>query len=286
MSWIQEFGEDRNLENKGIWRRYRNLENTGIWKYESFDAGTAKPPGACQQLAVVTQQGDPRMAWTFLLLVASAQAWQCPQVNCSGWAQDFNSRINGIYVANTHARTAPPWTYTQTANPGFHLIFSIHHNNAWMVKDQLDTASSQGIYGYVRPALASYPEDIDVQAAEEGAWLVQSGGGGVQSGFVASGFTCSCFLGPPSLPPSPPPPPPSPPAPPLPPPEQPPPQTPQQPQQPPVSPPTSPPPPFLPLPTPPSPNEPPPPPSPSPPPPEPPSPPGGCMADPDGRCCV
>ena len=56
------------------------------------------------------------MAWTFLLLVASAQAWQCPQVNCSGWAQEYNSRINGIYVANTAATSTPPWTYTQTAD--------------------------------------------------------------------------------------------------------------------------------------------------------------------------
>lgn len=248
-------------------------------------------PALAQTSAVNhAQQADPSMAWTLaciLLLVASAQAWQCPQVNCSGWAQDFNSRINGIYVANTAANTAPPWTYTQSANPDFHLLFSTGHNNAWMVRDSLVAASDQGIYGYVRPITASdyasYPEDVDVQAAVEGAWLVLSGGGGAPQGFIASGFTCSCYLGPPSLPPSPPPPPPSPPAPPLPPPEQPPPQTPQQPQQPPVSPPTSPPPPILPLPTPPSPNEPPPPPSPSPPPPEPPSPPGGCMADPDSR---
>lgn len=221
------------------------------------------------------------MAWRFLLLVASARAWQCPQVNCSGWAQDYNSKINGIYVANNAATIAPPWSYTQAADGGFHLIFSTHHNKAWMVKDSVDPASDTGIYGYVRPSTASYPEDTDLLASEQGAWLVQAS---EASGFVPSNFTCSCFLGPPSLPPSPPPPPPSPPAPPLPPPQQPPPRTPQQPQQPPVSPPTSPPPPTLPLPTPPSPFEPPPPPSPSPPPPAPPSPPGGCMADPDGRC--
>ena len=221
------------------------------------------------------------MAWTFLLLVASAQAWQCPQVNCSGWAQEYNSRINGIYVANTAATSTPPWTYTQTADRAIHLIYSTYHDRAWMVTDGLDAASQPGVYGYVRPVSALYPEDVDVQVAETGAWQVVNS----QLGdFVTSGFACSCFLGPPSSPPSPPPPPPPPPAPPSPPPEQPPPQTPQQPQQPPVAPPTSPPPPVVPLPTPPSPNAPPPPPSPSPPPPEPPSPPGGCVADPDGRC--
>ena len=123
-----------------------------------------------------------------VVLLASARAWKCPQVECTGWSEAYNNVINGVYLANEATDTAPRWTYTK-ADAAIHLRFSELHGNAWLVTDSVTAALDQvQTYAYVRPAPTSYPEDANVTAADGGSWFVWSG-----TAHVSSGFTCVCL---------------------------------------------------------------------------------------------
>ena len=74
-----------------------------------------------------------------VVFLASARAWKCPQVECTGWSEAYNNVINGVYLANEATDTAPRWTYTK-ADAAIHLRFSELHGNAWLVTDSVTAA--------------------------------------------------------------------------------------------------------------------------------------------------